>query len=107
MSNEEISQGWAKIIVDQRDPSLREPLLKIKVLQSYDQNAKALATFDVKSLVEALKFLTDDTTAAEGMNKEGIIYSILTENSSLLPFNCDKWKHIVEQKIGSFQKLSY
>ena len=63
--------------------------MKIKIGETYDNNVRALNTFDVKMLQDALEALAGHG-AKNGLIKEGVIFNILKETLRSLPFRCDQ-----------------
>jgi hypothetical protein len=86
-------EALAKLVIAPENPTIKEVLLKVKLLVKYEANAKALAAFKIKTLRDTLMFLR----GSEGMDVpndvdelllDGLCFAILRTISNLLPYEC-------------------
>lgn len=74
--------------------NVKDILLKVRTTATFDDNAKALTSVEVKSLSETLHCMmnADQSVngAGESLLKDGIIFFILKCTSNLFPYLCDE-----------------
>ena len=74
------------IIAATNDKEIKELLLKIKTNESYENNSKAILSFEVKILCDTLTHLGG---VSQGLIKEGLSYRILHRLYALMPNHCE------------------
>ena len=79
---------------------IRKVLLLVKVTESHDANARALADVEVRLLQDTLDALGGQGSK-DGLIKEGIIYGIIHEYHRLIPYKGHQREKIVRPKDQS------
>ena len=87
-----LEEHLSLLILETNKVEVKETLLKLRIGNDYDTNAKTLGGLEVQRLKDTLEFLTKDT---EGLTKEGLIYNILKAITSKLPHKCENCKSTV------------
>jgi hypothetical protein len=97
MKDDESIAALAKLITECRDKAVKETLIKVKVLNTFEGNCSALKTADRNTLEETIKYLAANNVTFDSntLNKEGLVLAILMEISRRLPYRCESCREVV------------
>jgi hypothetical protein len=97
MKDDETFAALARLTTECNDKAVKETLLKIKVLNSFDVNCSGLKQSDRNTLEATIEYLAANnvTFDSSNLNKEGLVFAILSEISKRLPYRCESCSEVV------------
>jgi hypothetical protein len=97
MKNDETFAALARLITECNDKAVKETLIKVKVLNSFEVNCSGLKQSDRNTLEATIEYLAANNVTYDpsNLNKEGLVFAILTEISKRLPYRCESCSEVV------------
>jgi hypothetical protein len=97
MKDDKTFAALAKLITECKDKAVKETLVKIKVLNSFEVNCSGLKTADRNTLEATIDYLEANNVSfdSSNLNKEGLVFAIMSEISKRLPYRCESCSEVV------------